>query len=191
MAFKYTGVLAKRRPYKALPGLLADDKEREAWIQCDVEDYMIRLRALYDAHGVEYGDESRLLRLMAETHVAGFQRASKPGRPEVWDAMTKAELRVAIEDYIAAGRKKGKRVSVPQACEAICKLEPWKSNLHLGRNPVQALRGQYNTAHPFWVKIVRDAREYQKIAAQFPPGTSSEEIARNLPDDFFHSNKSR
>lgn len=149
MAFKYTGILAKRPGTDPYPGEPADDKARAAWGARRQREYVARWRALFKAHGVAYGEVSELLERMAETHVPAFAQTPRSGRKRVWDEITKARLYLAVSRYIMERTRVGKPASIRHACEALSKREPWRSMLHPGikTNGTEALRQQFNTAN--------------------------------------------
>ena len=182
MRFKYTGILAKARKAVPTPGLLADTAAWEKWKARYVADHMALWRALYEAHNVTYGDMSALLIKMAETHVPGFSEA-RVGRRLVFDLWTQGELWRAIEDYRDLHRRSGKRASISEACKWLAEREPWKSitsrpetaggkrtsnqsrasTATLQTKRATALRNQYHAIDPRWVKVIHDAREWDRM----------------------------
>ena len=165
MAFKYRGILARPRPHDAGPGLLANDVQRAAWLKhFKVQDLNL-WQALFEAHGVAFGDESELLRRLAETHVPGFKMRQRPSGPQVsWNERTKAELRIAVDDYVQERKQAGRRTSIAQACGVLANREPWVAKLRKGAKPAEALRGHYNSAAPWMVSIVRKARAWEALS---------------------------
>ena len=168
MTFKYRGILRQPRPYVEPLGSMADQATRDAWVQRYKAEAIKCWRALYEAHGVEWGNESELLWRMAAAHVPGFKTKGRSGPKSRWGLVECGDLRIAIDDYIADRKRQGKPSSVTQACAVFCKREPWKAMLRAGRNPAEALRRHYNTADLIWVVIVRNTRappEYEKAAS--------------------------
>jgi hypothetical protein len=167
---KYTGILATPREPDPPPNLLADDATQTKWIERQTAETTKRLLALFETYGVELNNPFELIRRLAEAHVPGFKMRSRSGPKPVWDEWTKAELRLAIKDYVVKQSNMGKRVSITQACGALSKIQPWTSKLRgKNKNRVQALRGHYNTADIRLVHMMRDLREYERIKALSPP----------------------
>ena len=167
MVFKYQGILAKPRRYDPGPGLLASDEQRAAWIASYKAEHLKLWRALFEAHGVAWGDESELLWRLAETHVDGFKMQGRSGPKVLWDEVTKAKLRIAVEEYRA---QRTRPTSVAQACSVLAKREPWATMLRKGGKPGEALRGHYNTASLVWVELVRQARAWDALPAHEKDG---------------------
>jgi hypothetical protein len=165
MAFKYHGILAKARKHDPVPGPLASDDARTAWIERYKSEFLKRWRALFDAHGVAWGNESELLWRLAEAHVPGLNMHARSGPKATWDATTKVELRIAVNECVADRQRQGKSASVTQACAILAKRDPWKGKLRLGKKPSEALRGHYNTADPRMVDRVVDARRLALVKA--------------------------
>ena len=197
MAFKYSGILA--RPYKLPPppGLMADNATRAAFEQWHRASQRERWQALFEAHGVEFGDVPELLLRMAVAHVPGFRAKHRDGPKQVWDMDTKARLRIAVDDFVAQRKAAGKPASISQACKYLAIHEPWASMLRRGNNsPSQALREHYNTADKRWVKVVRDADAYEALFpdAMAPWDRAVEKVcgepARNLRTGKSRSKKS-
>jgi hypothetical protein len=191
MAFKYRGILAKPQKYDPVPGLLASDDAREAWIERQTAESLKRWRELFAAHKVEWGDESKLLWRLAKAHVPGFTMQTRPGPKTTWDELTKAEFRIAVDEYISERNTKGYETSIAQACGHFVSREPWKDKLRQrGRSPKEALRGHYNTADPRWVKMVLDAQAYQRLTDVKTLGDLTK-LARNSRQVTSRSNKTR
>jgi hypothetical protein len=166
MAFRYHGILGKRRRHDPLPD---GEAERSAWIEQDKAETLKRWRALFEAHGVEWGNESELLQRMAEAHVPGFNARKPPGPKVVWTEGMKLELRVAVDEFVADRRRQGKKETAESACAKLAKLDHWAKRLRKNsRDPAEALRGHYNTANALWANIVRDMRAEVALAIQQP-----------------------
>ena len=160
MAFKYRGILSKKRPFVLPPDALTDDAARAAWIKLYTAESMKVWRALYEAHGVEYGNESVLLWYLAEAHVPGVTVRAPPKR--VWDEITKAKLHIAIDEFVADRKRHRKSgASIAYACQHFAAREPWVKLLRSGKDRVTALRGHYDTADKRWVEALPYMRVYR------------------------------
>jgi len=166
MAFKYRGILARARSHDTPPGPLADEATRVAWVERYKVESLKRWRALFEAHGVAWGNESELLRRLAEVHVPGFKKGSRRGPKPVWGKTTKAELRIAVDEYVAERVRQGKPASVSQACAVLSKREPWAAKLRKGARPAEALRGHYNTADLRMLDSIRVVRAWDALTAR-------------------------
>lgn len=197
MAYKYRGMLATARPHD-LPGLLADEAELAARTERYNAESLKAWRALFKEHGVEWGKEDtevgflwRLLWRLAEAHVPWFKMRSRSGPRAVWDIMTKAMLRIAIDEYVATRKRHGKPASISHACTVLAKCEPWATKLREAKprkaaKPAEALtddelradaraadaraaaalRGHYDTADKRWVEVVRHASAYRALLSK-------------------------
>jgi len=166
MAFKYRGILAKPCSYDPPHGPLADEATRAAWIDRYTADAEKRARALFEAHGAEYGDDKTLLARLIEAHVPGFRRKKRSGPRRVWGPFQDAELRIAVDEYRARRKLEGKPASISQACNYLATQEPWRTMLRKGKNPPVAPRGHYDKALPVWVELVRHTHRRDALLAR-------------------------
>lgn len=186
MAFEYRGILAEPRKYDPMPvglSIGSDSPERVEWFKHNAAAELERWRALFEAHAVPFGDQNALLLKLADAHVPGFRMQRAPGRKVTWDVGKRAELRVAIDDFIAHGRQQGKRISVAQACTLFAKREPWKSRLSQGaKSPQLALREHYNKADAVFAIVYRYARLWESL----PPHEKTQAKMQTLGRDLAH-----
>ena len=149
---KYEGELKKAVVRKRL-GLLSDtDAEAERI----TDEVFSKLPALFDAHDVQPGDWMSLAIELAKAHVPGFQVNSPPGRPTEWCVIEKAEFRIDVDARIA-----DKKLSIPEAIKVVIRQSRWvekAASMTLG-----ALKKQYTTTDVRWVKVVQDARAWEKM----------------------------
>src|SRR5437588_11778019 len=100
MKFKYEGILDKRRPYSRPPGPLASKKYFDAWKAKELDEYRTRLLELFRVHKVEPVDWAGLAMALAIAHVPGMSmEKAKRGPPLVWDALSRAELRLVVDSF--------------------------------------------------------------------------------------------
>jgi hypothetical protein len=178
-AFRYRGLLAKPLPYephwtaiRTFSGLLAlasmhtPELRHPTLPRSFPTDLQDRIAALYEEHGVAYGDDDALLFALVTTHVPGLsvERANHGPAP-VWTPRRRAELRIAVDQHKAAD---GKRLTVSAACMHLAAKEPWESRLRTTKNRGRALRQQYDLAEDVWVAVVRSERAYEQWKKEHP-----------------------
>lgn len=156
---KYTGTLAKPIIRKKL-GFLATEDEFRAESQRVVNEMFAKLTPLAEAHGVEPGNWLKLVIAMAEVHVPGFRKQDPPGRPTAWDALTKAELRIDVDDLIQLNGE----LAITEALRRVARTDRWKERA--GKMKVEALSQHYYAADKRFVTMLRDGRAYEKIMSK-------------------------
>jgi hypothetical protein len=130
-----------------------------------------RIEALYNAHGVDYGDDDALLFALATTHVPGLSvKRAKHGPSQLWTPRQCAALKLAVDEHIAEKRRAfpDLKVSVAAACRHLAAKEPWKSTLRENKDPGAALRKQYDLAEDVWVTFVRDEQAFAQWEKEHP-----------------------
>lgn len=175
MKTNYTGILAQ--PYAHVPrlGLLATAKQLAAQAKREKSEYQMRMNALFDFYNIPPGEWRLLAESLAAKHVPGFQeeRASR-GAPPKWDHITRAELRIEVDDY--RRERLPKRISITQAIAVVARRQSWRQKIANLTNAGAALRKQYDLASEVWVKTSRRARAWEMHQAH--PELSFEEIDR-------------
>ena len=149
---KYDGELKKAVVRKRL-GLLSDTNAEAERITVEV---FSKLPALFDAHGVQPGDWMALAIELAKTHVPGFQVNDPPGAPTKWCITEKAEFRIDVDSVIA-----DMHLSIPEAIKLVIRQPRWIEKT----TPMTlvALEKQYKTTDMRWVKVIQDARAWEKM----------------------------
>lgn len=154
MKIKYTGVLAKPMPHARPPGLLASDAQVKAWAEERVSEWRKRMDALFDFHRIQRDNWNMLAGTLADCHVPGFaEEKARRGAKTKWDEMKRADLKIAVDDYIRAVLPK--RTGIAAAIRVIARQQSWKAEVSRSTNPVAALRKQYDLADVRWVRMKR------------------------------------
>lgn len=153
----YRGDLLRPIPARKLP-LLSPEAQNEAQ-EAFVSEQARRMSLLFDAHGISYGDWQGLCYSLAHAHVPGFSEAKdEVGRKVKWDAVTLAELVLAVEGINAT--------DVRAAAAKLADLPPWKNMLKATQG-AETLRARYYDAKAKgadkWVDILRKARKWDEI----------------------------
>ncbi|MET3433565.1 hypothetical protein ABIC71_003067 [Herbaspirillum seropedicae] len=154
----YGGDLLRPIPRRELSPLASDAQIQEA-ADAFVNERERRMRLLFDAHGIPYGNWVALCFSLADAHVPGFSEAKdKVGRKVKWDQITLAELVLAVEDI--------NPTDVRAATAILADLPPWKNMLKATQG-AETLRARYYDAKAKgsdkWVDILREARKWDEI----------------------------
>lgn len=180
---RYSGFLGKKRPYRKPPGSLASAETHKAFVHNQVEETLAVSTALFAFHNVEPWDWRGLAVALARTHVPALSaERAKRGPSLIWDELTRGLLRIEVDDYI---NSRGGDVSITNACRIVARRKHWSERLRGGKNPVEALRHQYNKAMPAVVRLIRKAKSWEEFAADNPEeaaaieAMSVEEIGKN------------
>lgn len=154
---KYTGKLAKPIVRRRLGVLSTEESVREAATK-EANEMLEKLPLLAEAHGVAPGDWFALAVSLAKTHVPGFKVVQPAGRPTEWGQIEKAELRLDVDELLAATGG----LAVTDAIRRTCKLERWVEKTKGMK--VTALSKHYYAADMRFVDIVRDARSWNQLS---------------------------
>lgn len=152
---KYTGTLNKRITRRRI-GLLGGDDAVQAESNRINAEMVEKLPALFDAHGIEYGNWVRLALALAREHVPGFAVINPPGRPTEWGLALKAEFRLDVDAIATA-----KGLTVIEAIKLAIRLDAWA--IKTKPMDLRALEKHYYTADLRFVEIVKKARAYESI----------------------------
>lgn len=154
---KYEGPLKRRIPGKRF-GLLAGDEEYVSDAARIADAQLAKLPALFQAHGVPFGEWHLLALELAIAHVPGFKVSKPVGRNTKWSELDKAELRIDVDATIAATRHK----TVGEALRHLQKTnEKWKPFLNgLGAH---VMKEYYQDADPRWVLMALKSRALHEL----------------------------
>ena len=154
---KYDGALKRRIPGKQF-GLLAGDEDYASDAVRIADAQLAKLPALFEAHGVPFGEWHLLTLALAIAHVPGFKVSKPVGRNTKWSELDKAELRIDADATMATTRHK----TVGEALRHLQKTsEKWKP--FLNRLGSHVMKEYYNDADPRWVRMALDSRALHEL----------------------------
>jgi hypothetical protein len=156
---KYMGTLI--RPIVEKPpdgGLLAGNAEFAKEAARIKVAQLEKLPALFEAHGVAFGDYQGLVLALAEMHVAGFKVVAPSGAKVKWQPYDSALFRIAVDDMLSAGEAK----SLGHAMQKVSRRPEWQSIIK-SKVTESALRKQYDKADQRVIEAVRAAHHFREM----------------------------
>ena len=137
----------------------ASDSEHDIAVEAAQRETFRKVNLLFDEYEIADHNWMRLAFLLAKDFVPGVRMiAATSGRPKVWNALTLAELKIAIDEQIS--QHSGWQIT--DAARIIAKNSPWKERVAKSKNPAELLRRNYYQADQRWVNVLKKGMAWEE-----------------------------